>query len=116
MNLFWRIKQNELPKNINPKVIILCIGVNDLLVGSDARTVAQMINAMVVYLRRSRPNSKILLLGLLPNAEYLILPGIIIISSILISSCVCLCSVVCMCLCVCVCVYLCMSIRGFVCM
>ena len=72
--VLWRIQNGEV-EGINPKLVVLKIGTNNLYndnnAGSD-QEIAAGIGAIVGALRQKLPNSKILLLGLLPRQnEYL---------------------------------------------
>lgn len=67
--VLWRIQNGELD-GIAPKLIVLMIGTNNLYsdfnAGSDAE-IAEGIKAVVALIQQKTPNSKILLLGLLPR-------------------------------------------------
>eukprot|EP00898_Chlorokybus_atmophyticus_P004482 jgi/Chlat1/5034/Chrsp329S04916 len=66
MNVLWRLKHGELADALQPEAAVVTIGVNDLLDGSSPELVAQEIEALVKYLRDTRPNMGILLNGILP--------------------------------------------------
>ena len=67
-NLLYRIENGELAGK--PKVAVVLIGLNDLLLGSKKpAAVATGINDVVQQIRRSSPDTHILLLGLLPTAN-----------------------------------------------
>lgn len=67
-NTLWWITDGEILKTFtSPKVIVLMIGVNSLL--GNKRTPEEVsggIKSIIAVLRRSKPNSKVLLLGVLP--------------------------------------------------
>jgi lysophospholipase L1-like esterase len=67
--VLWRIQNGEV-EGLNPKLIVLKIGTNNLYedfnAGSDA-DIAKGIETIVKTLREKLPNTKILLLGVLPR-------------------------------------------------
>lgn len=66
-NVLWRVGHGEVdPALIQPKVIVLLIGTNN--VGSDSsEDIAEGIAACVQALRTTSPASKVLLLGIFPS-------------------------------------------------
>lgn len=66
-HLLWRIQHGELA-GLAPKVVVLLIGTNNVgLSRNTTDETIQGINAVVTNLRALQPNSRILLLGLLPR-------------------------------------------------
>lgn len=66
-NLLWRIENGNL-NGISPQVAVVMIGTNNILLGDDVPTVIAGIQAVVEELHLRLPNTKILLMGLLPAA------------------------------------------------
>ncbi len=64
-NLLWRIENGDL-NGISPKVVVVMIGINNVLSGDTAAMVTEGITAVVDELQVRLPNTKILLLGILP--------------------------------------------------
>lgn len=64
-HILWRIDHGEL-EGIHPKVVVLLIGTNNI-VHNTAPEIAAGIQAVVNAIRAKLPESKILLLGLLPR-------------------------------------------------
>ena len=67
-NLLWRIENGNLD-GINPKVVVLNIGTNDLSRGDDAALIANGIEQVVQRIEERRQRTKILLLGIFPRGE-----------------------------------------------
>lgn len=66
-NLLWRIENGELD-GVRPKVAVVLIGINDFCgAGWSAAETLAGIDAVLAALHRRTPDTKILLLGLLPN-------------------------------------------------
>ncbi len=65
--LLWRVESGQLD-GLSPKVVVLMVGINNILAGDSPRDVAQGVTADIAALRQHLPNSKILLLGVLPAA------------------------------------------------
>ncbi|MEI8246771.1 MAG: GDSL-type esterase/lipase family protein [Lentisphaerota bacterium] len=66
-NVLWRITAGGELDEINPKVLVILIGINNLYGTSDsAEDVAKGITAIVNYARTKLPDTKILLLGVFP--------------------------------------------------
>ena len=65
----WRLQHGEID-GLNPKLVVLMIGTNNLYgdfnSGSDAE-IAQAIKAIMTTLRAKMPRTRILLMGLLPR-------------------------------------------------
>ncbi len=70
-NLLWRIQHGgELPQELQPKVFWLLIGTNDLTDNCSEDIVILGILAIVQELRRQRPDSIIVINGLLPRTDW----------------------------------------------
>jgi len=70
-HLLWRLQHGNLA-GPPPAAAVVLIGTNDLTNGGNGRTaeqVAEGIRANLLYLRQHLPNTRILLLGLLPRAS-----------------------------------------------
>ena len=67
-NLLWRIENGNLD-GINPKIVVLNIGTNDLSRGDDAALIASGIEQVVQRIEERRQRAKILLLGIFPRGE-----------------------------------------------
>eukprot|EP00850_Spirogloea_muscicola_P005877 SM000027S09658 [mRNA] locus=s27:600785:603889:+ [translate_table: standard] len=70
-NVLWRLLNlgtPELPSSLSVKVVVLCIGINDLLTNSSISTTAANIAKLVVAIRESHPNTAVLVNGLLPES------------------------------------------------
>lgn len=63
--VLWRIEHGELA-GISPKVIVVMIGVNNIWPGYSSADTAKGIAAIHQQLREKQPESRILLLGVLP--------------------------------------------------
>ncbi len=68
-NVYWRLTQGGELRGINPRVLVLLIGTNNLSVGDDPRAIAEVIGLTVAQLRRQRPGMHIVLLGLFPRGQ-----------------------------------------------
>ena len=68
-HLLWRITDGEQLK-INPKIIVLLIGTNNLhgAAPCSATQVAEGIKVIIDIIRKKSPDSKVLLLGILPRS------------------------------------------------
>ncbi|HVX12969.1 MAG TPA: GDSL-type esterase/lipase family protein [Pirellulales bacterium] len=64
-NLLWRIENGNV-NGLAPKVAVLLIGINNLVEGDTPQQTAAGVAAVVEALRERMPDTKILLLGLLP--------------------------------------------------
>lgn len=68
-NVLWRLDNGEIP-SLNPKVIVIMIGTNNVGSGSSTpEQAADGVVAIVARLRTALPSSKILLLGIFPRGE-----------------------------------------------
>jgi lysophospholipase L1-like esterase len=67
-SLLWRAVNGELD-GLNPKVVVLEIGTNNLGHGETPEAAALGVAAVVNLLRRKLPKSKVLLLGIFPRAD-----------------------------------------------
>ncbi|HET6883852.1 MAG TPA: GDSL-type esterase/lipase family protein [Pirellulales bacterium] len=65
-NLLWRIENGNL-NGISPKVAVVMIGVDNIILGDNAQQTAAGVAAVVEALQQRLPNTKILVLGLLPG-------------------------------------------------
>ncbi|XP_051520971.1 platelet-activating factor acetylhydrolase IB subunit alpha2-like [Myxocyprinus asiaticus] len=66
-NVLWRIQNGEL-QNIQPKVVVLWVGTNNLQ--HTAEQVAGGVMAITEFIMSQLPHAKIIILGLLPRGEY----------------------------------------------
>jgi lysophospholipase L1-like esterase len=65
-HVLWRVQNGEL-KGINPKVVVLMIGTNNM--GSNsAEEIAEGVRAIVNEILKQKPESKILMLGIFPRS------------------------------------------------
>jgi len=67
-NLWWRLANGNL-SGPQPKAVVLLIGTNDLGHGRSPEVAAEGIRAILVLLRMRLPDTRIVLLGLLPRSE-----------------------------------------------
>jgi len=67
-NLLWRIKNGEL-EHVNSKIFWLLIGTNDLSLGCSDKTILLGILHLVQEVRKLKPDSIIVLNGLLPRTN-----------------------------------------------
>jgi beta-glucosidase len=65
--LLWRLPRIGLGRTVHPALIVLLIGTNNLWPNGDAAAVAIGVGEVVRSIRRLSPDSKILLLGILPR-------------------------------------------------
>ena len=70
-NLLWHLQNGVLSNTLRPQVWVVLIGTNDIgiLNCSSDRTVPRIVG-VVQYLKAQRPESKVLLHGLLPRSNY----------------------------------------------
>ena len=66
-NVLWRLDHGEVA-GLHPKLVILLIGTNNTALGQTARQTEEGIDAVIKDLERRLPQTKILLMGLLPTA------------------------------------------------
>ena len=66
--LLWRLAQVPLGKTLRPQLVVLLIGTNNLWPGRNAAEIALGVGAVVQHIQQRTPQSKILLVGLLPRA------------------------------------------------
>lgn len=64
-NVLWRIEHGEL-NGLSPKVVVLMVGVNNVVEGDTAPEIAAGVAADVEALRQQWPNTKIMVLSVLP--------------------------------------------------
>jgi lysophospholipase L1-like esterase len=67
-HVLWRITAGKELDGINPKLAVVLVGTSNTGVGHSNEQIAAGIRAVVEELRRQKPSTKILLLGLLPRA------------------------------------------------
>ncbi len=67
-HVLWRLQNGELD-NIHPKVVVLLIGTNNITEGDSPAVIAQAVGAVVGEIRKRLPDSRILLLAVLPRRE-----------------------------------------------
>ena len=65
-HLLWRIRNGNFDA-IDPRVIVLMIGVNNINAGDDGHQVATGIHAVVEELRQREPQAEVVLLGCFPT-------------------------------------------------
>ena len=63
--VLWRIEKGELD-GINPKVVVLLLGINNILTGYPANDVMKGIEKVVQEIHGKLPHSKLLILGIFP--------------------------------------------------
>lgn len=66
-HVLWRITEGKELEGINPKVAVLMIGTNNSGANSPEQ-IAEGVTAIVKELRKQRPETKVLLLGVFPRA------------------------------------------------
>lgn len=74
-HLLWRISQGNELDHQNPKVVVLQIGTNNLAQRHTPRQVADGVAAILAALRQRHPETRILLLGILPRWDRRIGPN-----------------------------------------
>ena len=67
-HVMWRLENGELD-DLNPKVVVLLIGTNNLSAGSELPDIVAGVACNVRSIRAKLPHAKILLLGLFPRGE-----------------------------------------------
>jgi lysophospholipase L1-like esterase len=67
-HVLWRLQNGEV-ENIHPKVVVLLIGTNNITLGDSPADIAQAVGAIVGEIRKRLPESRVLLLGVLPRRE-----------------------------------------------
>lgn len=67
-NILWRLANGELD-GVNPKVIVILAGTNNVGGGASAGDVANGIAAIVKLCRAKAPNAKIVVTGILPRVD-----------------------------------------------
>jgi lysophospholipase L1-like esterase len=65
-NILWRVENGELAAD--PKVVVLTVGFNNLSHGDTPRQTYDGINAIVQTIHHESPGTRVLVLGVLPNA------------------------------------------------
>jgi lysophospholipase L1-like esterase len=66
--LLWRMDQGELT-GLNPRVLVLLIGINNVNAGDSQEAILQGIEAVLERIHQYLPRTHILVLGLLPSGE-----------------------------------------------
>lgn len=66
-HVLWRITQGKELEGIDPKAVVLMIGTNNASTNS-AEEIAQGVKAIVMELRKQKPQAKILVLGVFPRS------------------------------------------------
>jgi acetyl esterase/lipase/lysophospholipase L1-like esterase len=67
-HVLWRLQNRELD-NIQPKVVVILIGTNNISSRDAPEDIAQALGAIVGEIRHRSPGTRILLLGILPRRE-----------------------------------------------
>ena len=67
--VLWRLTEGKSLENYHPKHIVMLIGINNLLQQDTPEDTFAGIKAIVEYLRKIRPEAKIMLLGIFPCGE-----------------------------------------------
>lgn len=68
-NLLWRIKNGELPGDLNPKIWWILTGLNDIRAkGCSAEVIAMSVIRLVEEIQSKKPGSKIIINAILPSA------------------------------------------------
>lgn len=67
-NILWRIENGEL-EGVNPKVIVLLAGTNNIGAGQSAESVARAVGAILKTCRQKAPKAKIILTGITPRND-----------------------------------------------
>jgi lysophospholipase L1-like esterase len=65
-HVLWRITEGKELEGINPKVVVLMIGTNNMGANTAAQ-IAEGVGAIVAELRKQKPSAKFLLLGIFPR-------------------------------------------------
>lgn len=68
-NVLWRITQGKELDGIDPKVVVLMIGTNNLGINRPV-DIAEAIEAIVKSIRTQKPNTQVLLMPLLPRGVH----------------------------------------------
>jgi len=66
-HVLWRIAEGKELEGINPKVAVIMIGTNNAG-GNSAKDIAAGVEAIVKEIRKQKPDTKILLLGVFPRS------------------------------------------------
>ncbi len=67
-HVLWRMQNGEL-ENIQPKLVVLLIGTNNITAQDSPTDIGQAVGAMIGEIHKRSPNTRILLLGVLPRRE-----------------------------------------------
>ena len=67
-HVLWRLQNGEL-ETIHPKVVVLLIGTNNIGAHDSPADIAQAVGAITGEIRHRAPDTRFLLLGILPNHE-----------------------------------------------
>ncbi len=74
-SILWRLQRGAVD-GINPQIVVLMIGINNVSAGDSAADTVSGIKAIISVLRNKLPNSKILLLAILPREAKLTPPDL----------------------------------------
>jgi lysophospholipase L1-like esterase len=67
-NILWRLENGELD-DVNPRIVVLLAGTNNLAVGEDATGVSRGLRAIVHRVRDKAPGAVIIVTGILPRED-----------------------------------------------
>ena len=67
-HVLWRLKNGNL-KGIKPKLAVIMIGTNNVMQQETPQQTADGIRAIIEYIRKKSPKTKMLLLGIFPRAK-----------------------------------------------
>ncbi len=67
-HLLWRVRDGEL-NGLSPQVIVMLIGTNNLSLSDEDDTISSGVQRILMELEKRFPESKIILLGILPRAH-----------------------------------------------
>jgi lysophospholipase L1-like esterase len=68
-HVLWRLNNGEFPAGINPEFVVLLIGTNNLGAGDPPEAVAAGVGKIVTIINSRSPESKIILLSILPRGR-----------------------------------------------
>lgn len=67
-NLLWRVENSALGKEVQPKVVVILIGINNVG-GTEVQEIDEGMQKLVSVIRARCPNAKLLLLGVFPVGQ-----------------------------------------------
>ena len=67
-NILWRLENGELD-GVNPKVVVLLAGTNNVSTHADAEDVTRGVQAIVAAVREKAPSAIIVLMGIFPRND-----------------------------------------------